>query len=180
MMLPAEVHRGPGHLDVLVHPAVLALPPPVAEEPQHPDGKDPAEADQPPLKGHAPPAIDPIDLRRQPRQPRADLRRQLRGQILVRIQAQHPVRIAVELRQRPVELGGVVHPGPLHHPRPVRLGNGQRLVRGEAVGHQHLVRHAVQARQAARQMPGLVQRQDNRDQLQWGRAARGRVTMWKG
>jgi len=48
-----EIHRGAGHLDVLVHPAVFALAAALAEQAQHPHRENPPVAHQPPLKRHA-------------------------------------------------------------------------------------------------------------------------------
>ncbi len=80
--LPGEFDRRPGDLDVLIHPAVLALAAPMAEQPPHPHRGETAVADRLAQKGHAPAAIDAIDLGAERWQAGADLGDQIGRQIL--------------------------------------------------------------------------------------------------
>jgi len=160
-----EIDGLAGDLDVFVHPAVFALAAPGAEQAQHPNRKQAAEADALALKGHAPPAERTVDFGAEAGQPLADFRRQRRGQYFVGVDAQHPVGIGIELGQRPVELGGVIDPLALHHARAVRPGDVRGVVGRETVGDQYGVRDAGEAGEAARQVLRFVEGQDDGDEL---------------
>src|SRR5690606_21567554 len=61
--LTGKINRLPGHLDVLVHPAVLALPVAVTEQAQHAHGKHSAITNEAALESHPATKMYTIDFR---------------------------------------------------------------------------------------------------------------------
>ncbi len=158
-----EPRRRPLHVEVVVHQVPTVRPRLAApEQLQQVLGIVAAVSDPPAAKDLSAPHVvahGPAVARLAGRQPAVDLLAKLRRQPLVSVERQHPIRRQRQRPERPLPLAGVTHEGVRHHVGPVPARDRDGLVGAARVHHEHPARPSADAREAGRQVPGLVVRE---------------------